>query len=49
MDDDLVLNIALDDHATSKHTTDKKSGRWTDRFILFCSYYVSYASDALPD
>ncbi|KAF8838820.1 DEAD-domain-containing protein [Paxillus ammoniavirescens] len=31
MDDGLVLNIASDDFVSAKHTSAKKSGRWTDR------------------
>ncbi|KAG9316273.1 P-loop containing nucleoside triphosphate hydrolase protein [Chiua virens] len=31
MDDDLVLNIATDVPVAAKHTSSKKSGRWTDR------------------
>ncbi|KAF9222707.1 DEAD-domain-containing protein [Gyrodon lividus] len=31
MDDGLVLNIAADNLAPAKHTSTKKSGRWTDR------------------
>jgi hypothetical protein len=32
MDDGLVLNIASDDFVSAKHTSAKKSGRWTDRY-----------------
>jgi ATP-dependent RNA helicase DDX31/DBP7 len=47
MDDDLVLNIAVDDHLTSKSGNGKKGGRWTDRlvhiqFTLHCSSYLYY-------
>ncbi|RDB25085.1 ATP-dependent RNA helicase DBP7 [Hypsizygus marmoreus] len=31
MDDDLVLNLAIDDHVPSKPGSAKKGGRWTDR------------------
>lgn len=31
MDDDLVLNIAVDNSLTSKPGSGKKGGRWTDR------------------
>ncbi|PPR05848.1 hypothetical protein CVT26_010128 [Gymnopilus dilepis] len=31
MDDDLVLNIAVEDSASTKPTTGKKGGRWTER------------------
>ncbi|KAJ7497507.1 P-loop containing nucleoside triphosphate hydrolase protein [Mycena latifolia] len=29
--DDLVLNLATDDHVSSKHSAGAKGGRWTDR------------------
>lgn len=31
MDDDLVLNLAVDDESSSKGVIGKKGGRWTDR------------------
>ena len=33
MDDDLVLNLADDDHLPAKPATVKKGGRWTDRSV----------------
>ena len=41
MDDDLVLNLVVDDHGPSaKIVSNKKGGRWTDRFFLYLFHWV---------
>jgi hypothetical protein len=40
MDDDLVLNLVVDDDPSAKNVSNKKGGKWTDRYLLYIFYLL---------